>query len=202
MGVSLILSYLIGNLSPGWLIAYCKGAGDVRNQGSGATGATNTSRLLGKRWFFIILLLDVLKGALPILLLHLFFDHEAHLTDYTICGLAVITGHIWPIMLGFRGGKGIGPFIGVWLSIGFLYPPLYLTLLGPVLIGLLLLPVGKGALISALWALPSQPILLWLLTQNLHAFLTASVITLLILYAHRSNLASPLPKHENTQPDL
>ncbi len=185
--VILAIAYLVGNISPGWLLVRLRRGGDVRQQGSGGTGATNTARALGRWWFYVVLALDILKAACAVNLPWLAFDGRAPLTYFLACGIAVITGHIWPVLLGFRGGKGVGPFLGVWLGMGslcWLYP---FTLLGPILAGLFFLPLRKGAFMCALCGLMGQPLCFWLVSKNALAAALAAVIVLLIQFAHRSN---------------
>jgi glycerol-3-phosphate acyltransferase PlsY len=204
----------VGNISPGWWLARLLGCGDVRAQGSGGTGATNTARALGKKWFYVVLVLDMLKAAVAVLLP---LDRNAPLTLllgmqlstpaqplalHAACAAAVIAGHIWPVCLGFRGGKGVGPFIGAWLAMGAVAWPQYwflpLTLLGPIVAGLFFLPLKKGAFMSALCGLTAQPLLLWLFTKDILATALAALTAALVMLAHRSNFKSAFGKKKQT----
>lgn len=107
-----VASYFLGGLSAGyWLVRWRTGA-DVREQGSGATGATNVGRVLGRAGFAVTLLLDAAKAALAVLTARHFEVGE--LAEHA-CALAVLAGHVWPAQLRFRGGKGIAPLLGAWL---------------------------------------------------------------------------------------
>lgn len=107
-----LASYFLGGLSAGyWLVRWRTGA-DVRAQGSGATGATNVGRLLGRTGFALTLLLDAGKAALAVLAARHF---ELGQLGEHACGLAALAGHVWPAQLGFRGGKGVAPLLGAWL---------------------------------------------------------------------------------------
>jgi glycerol-3-phosphate acyltransferase PlsY len=191
-------AYFVGNLSPGWLLVRLFGRGDVRTQGSGGTGATNTARALGKGWFYAVLALDMLKAAFAVWLPTLLAAIGAvaplpadAFPVFAVCGVGVIMGHIWPVFLGFRGGKGVGPFIGVWCALGFVAWPQYwavpFTLLAPIVIGFFFLPFKKGAFMSALCGLFTQPLTLWVFTRNAPATALAVAIVVCILIAHRSN---------------
>ena len=105
----LLAAYGLGGLSPGWwLVRRAKGA-DLRTQGSGATGATNAGRVLGTRGFILVLVLDAIKGAVAVIGVRLL----APGSPWTALALpAVVAGHIWPIWLGFRGGRGGAPLLG------------------------------------------------------------------------------------------
>src|SRR5215217_2822424 len=105
-------AYFLGGVSAGyWLVRVRTGA-DVRTQGSGATGATNAARLLGRNGFALVLALDAAKGAIAVLVARLlgFVDGWEF-----AAAAAVIAGHVWPVQLGFRGGRGLGPLLGAWL---------------------------------------------------------------------------------------
>ena len=113
-----VASYLAGSIPFGLMIGrFVKGI-DIREHGSGNIGATNAGRVLGKKWGLICLLLDALKGLLPVLLLPRLIGGESssaeQLTDLAvISGVATIVGHMFPCWLGFRGGKGVATSLGV-----------------------------------------------------------------------------------------
>ena len=113
-----LLAYLVGCVSFALLVCRLKGV-DIRAHGSGNPGATNVGRLLGKRWGRAVLVLDILKGLLPVALLSAWpgavdADGKAPILA------AVVTGHVFPLTAGFRGGKGVAAFIGGTLA----YDPL------------------------------------------------------------------------------
>lgn len=116
-----LIGYLLGSIPFGYLIARSKGV-DIRTQGSGNIGATNVGRVLGFRFFVLVFLLDFMKGALPVALFLLLqrYDpdpqsawHLRYLYTPELAGFAAILGHMFPIYLGFRGGKGVATTIGV-----------------------------------------------------------------------------------------
>ena len=110
-----VAAYLFGSIPFGLVLARLAGGVDVRKHGSGNIGATNVGRVLGKKWGLACLALDVLKGLLPTLLL----PRLAPLPDdwrsvaAVACGAAAVLGHVFPIWLGFRGGKGVATGAGV-----------------------------------------------------------------------------------------
>ncbi|ADU95983.1 glycerol-3-phosphate 1-O-acyltransferase PlsY [Thermovibrio ammonificans] len=109
----ILLAFLLGSVPFGYVIGKLKGV-DVRKHGSGNIGATNVSRVLGKKWGAVVLLLDALKGALPVLLLKL---SGAPLHYQVLAGLAAVLGHCFSPFLGFRGGKGVATGLGAFLVI-------------------------------------------------------------------------------------
>ena len=111
---------LVGGISPGYLLVRHARGFDVRDQGSGKTGATNTARLLGRGAFVLVLCADVAKAAVPVGIASLVFPDVAQ-----PIALGVVAGHIWPPTLALRGGRGVAPALG---AIAILDP-----LLAPVL---------------------------------------------------------------------
>src|SRR5262245_23228277 len=124
-----VLSYLLGAVPFGYLIGRWRGV-DILAQGSGNIGATNVGRLLGKRWGIVVFLLDFAKGAVPVVLAGLLPDPvEVDLLPDTlpvVAGVAAFLGHLFPVYLGFRGGKGVATGAGViailvpWIPVGVL----------------------------------------------------------------------------------
>ncbi len=112
--LALVGAYLVGGIPFGLLLPKYGAGVDVRRVGSGNIGATNVARTLGFKWGLAVLLLDAAKGAGPALLFPLLVDdHSEHVR--VGCGLAAILGHVFPVWLGFRGGKGVATALGVVL---------------------------------------------------------------------------------------
>jgi glycerol-3-phosphate acyltransferase PlsY len=132
------LAYLLGGVSAGYWLVRLRTGTDVRALGSGATGATNAARVLGRGGFVVVLALDAAKGALACLGAR-FAGLDAG-WEFAAAA-AVVAGHVWPIQLGFRGGRGLGPLLGAWLA------------LAPLAIGGCLLVAGLG------WAVSRQKVL-------------------------------------------
>lgn len=111
------LAYLIGSIPFGYLTARLVRGIDIRQHGSGNIGATNVGRVLGNRWGLFVLVLDLLKGLLPVWLLPLWFVGVfTYLTHVkVVVGVMTIVGHMAPCWLGFRGGKGVATALGVVL---------------------------------------------------------------------------------------
>ncbi|MBR6126985.1 glycerol-3-phosphate acyltransferase [bacterium] len=94
LAATLIFAYIIGSIPTGYLIVKAKTGQDIRTIGSGSTGATNVKRVLGKKWFFTVMLLDAFKGALPVILAKLFVSTGAYIgLAPVIAAVAVIIGH-------------------------------------------------------------------------------------------------------------
>lgn len=172
-----LIGYFAGSIPFGLLLAQAAGLGDIRKIGSGNIGATNVLRTGNKTVAALTLLCDVLKGFLPVLLARwLNGDVAAVLT-----GFAAMAGHIFPIWLGFKGGKGVATAAGVLF--GWSWPVAIAAVLGWVLVfsatrisSLSALCAILAAVVGALWFDPSQ---VWFV-----ALLGAVVIV-----THRANIA-------------
>lgn len=112
--VGLLIGYLLGSIPTGLWLGRWRGGVDIRASGSGRTGATNTFRSLGLRWSVAVLLLDALKGAVPILIVTAVWDSP---TGDVLAGLAAIVGHQFPLYAGFKGGRGAATAMGSSLAI-------------------------------------------------------------------------------------
>ena len=120
VGLVIVASYLIGSIPTGYLIVKGMTGQDIRTIGSGSTGATNVKRVLGKKWFFIVMLLDALKGALPVVLAKLYAGDVSNVGLFPVlAAVAVIIGHSKPIFLQFKGGKSVASGVGTILALNW-----------------------------------------------------------------------------------
>lgn len=188
----LLFSYLIGAIPFGLLFSRAAGK-DVRLEGSGNIGATNVNRVLGKKLGILTLLCDVAKGFLPVfaasILLPVGDNWELFIA---LSGLATVLGHMFPVYLGFKGGKGVATALGVFL---FFSP-------WSILIALLVFVavVGISGFVSAgsLAAAGLIPFCIWFLSGSPSTFLVAAVIAVLIWTKHRSNISRLLKGEEKS----
>ena len=184
--IVLIVAYLIGSIPFGYLIVRTMSGGDIRQTGSGGTGATNVSRRAGKAAGVLTLLLDALKGAAAVLIAQTVAGND---WIKAAAAIAVIVGHIFPVWLGFRGGKGVATGVGVFLVLA----PIALLCAGIVFISIVFFTryVSLGSITAAALI----PLFVWLQNvfvepvADLRPLLTAAVVgALLILVAHRGNI--------------
>ena len=184
--VILIVAYLIGSIPFGYLIVRTKSGGDIRQTGSGGTGATNVSRRAGRAAGVLTLLLDAAKGAAAVLI-----AQNVSGSDWVkaAVAIAVIVGHIFPVWLGFRGGKGVATGVGVFLVLA----PIALLCAGVVFVSIVFFTryVSLGSIMAAILI----PLFVWLQNvfvepvADLRPLLTAAITgSLLILFAHRGNI--------------
>ncbi len=172
----LLFSYLLGSIPFGLLLTKAAGLGDVRAIGSGNIGATNVLRTGNKRLAAATLLLDGLKGAAAVLIVQHFARHE-----WPLAGLAVILGHLFPVWLGFKGGKGVATGLGVLLAACF---PVGLIACLTWLVTAYGLKISSAA---ALFAFAIAPIAAWAFGHNLLALL-ALLIAALVFWKHSANI--------------
>ena len=114
--VTVLLAYLCGSLPFGLLVARTIAGVDIRKEGSGNIGATNVGRVLGAKWGMTVLLLDALKGLFPVLLIPRCFaesDSGWFVLLQVLAGVSTVVGHMFPVWLKFRGGKGVATSLGV-----------------------------------------------------------------------------------------
>lgn len=183
--IILVLAYLMGNVSPSILLGKAKGI-DIRKEGSGNPGTTNTLRVMGKKAAVIVLLVDILKGTLAVVLSGLLFGQQMAMA----ATLAVFVGHVWPVLFGFRGGKGVATAFGALTG---LYPPLGLGCLAVVLIAVAITRyVSFGSIFGAL----ACPVLSYFLIRPFLPF--ACVMAAIVIWRHRSNIVR-LVHHEESK---
>ena len=179
-----ILSYLIGSIPFGFILTKFFLKKDIRNIGSGNIGATNALRAGNKSLGYGTLFLDIIKAIIPVVFVKLNYP------DYIfIASLCVFLGHIFPIWLKFKGGKGVATYVGILFSIN-------LTI-GFVFIGVWFFTflISKYSSLSSLFGSLSVPIYLFFFTsQNLVFF---SIMFILILYTHRENVKRLKNKEES-----
>lgn len=199
-----VVCYLVGAAPFALLAGRLKGV-DIRRQGSGNVGATNAGRVLGRQWFFIVFALDFLKGlasvALLFGLLNVWLDTGGAVEAQfglrnlsVVYGLAAILGHMFPIYLGFRGGKGIAVSAGVFV---WLAPYAFLAALGTFLIVYAASRyVSLGSICSAVVFCGSYFAFALLLRGEdplapgtLLLSATCVLLALLVVFKHRANIA-------------
>jgi glycerol-3-phosphate acyltransferase PlsY len=166
---------------------------DIREHGSGNVGATNALRVLGKKLGIACLLLDILKGAVPVIVAGLLLDPTATETPWLLAGVALCTilGHIFTIFLKFKGGKGVASTLGAFLALeptpvalAVIIGVVAISLTKWVSLGSLLIALGIPGFI-ALWAAMNDT----LGTPGFYApFGLGAVLCVLIFWSHRSNI--------------
>ncbi len=174
-----VAAYLIGGISTGYILVFFTHRIDVRSTGSGSSGARNAGRVLGRWGFYLTLLGDILKGMVVV--------YTAGLLDCAplIIGaavVAVIAGHIWPVWLKFRGGKGIATSLGAFAALDYTI----LVLGGSIM--LLVYLLSRSFLVSWGTAFFLLPLLTCVLGYPMHISASLALAVVIVLYAHKKNI--------------
>ncbi len=183
-----IAAFLMGSLPTGYLVAKAKGI-NIRAVGSGNIGATNVTRALGKGWGAFVLVIDALKGLLPVLFVRLYFtalpQHQLY-TMMAVSGIFAVAGHVFTPFLRFKGGKGIATSLGMFLAIS---PTLAASL---IVVWLLAFSITRVSSVGALCAAIAMPISAFFLFHGGPASdaMMASTLfmALFIVFTHRENI--------------
>jgi glycerol-3-phosphate acyltransferase PlsY len=193
--IAIISAYLLGSIPFGLLIAKAHGK-DLRSIGSGNIGATNVSRALGRRWAYFCFVLDVLKGLIPMLVTMLIAKPDSVLTLWLwlAAGCAAVLGHIFPIYLKFKGGKGVATSFGVALGLWPYYTICVLLAAGVWVLVVLIWRYVSLASIAASVVFPLVLISAIIVTpdwdfSNLWPILIIAVaIPIMVIIRHRENI--------------
>jgi acyl phosphate:glycerol-3-phosphate acyltransferase len=173
-----VLGYLLGSIPFGIVVTRAMGLGDLRQIGSGNIGATNVLRTGNKRAALVTLLLDGGKGAVAVLLARWLVGAE---DAAQVAGLAAFLGHLYPVWLGFKGGKGVATFLGLFLALSWQVG------LGLCLTWLVTALLARVSSIAALVAAASTGLwVLWRTDGSL--LLLAMILTVLVYVRHSDNL--------------
>ena len=177
LALTALLAYLLGSVPFGVLIARALGLGDLRRIGSGNIGATNVLRTGNKGAAAATLILDAAKGAVAVLAARYFAGETASM----VAGLAAFLGHLFPVWLGFRGGKGVATFLGVMLALAW---PVGLACCAT---WAAVAAAARLSSLAALVAAVSAPMWLWLLGPR-EAIWLGAALAALVLIRHHANI--------------
>jgi len=186
----IIIFYLIGSLPFALILTKLSGFGDIRNIGSGNVGATNVLRTGNKYLAFIVLSLDIIKGFIPLIILQVYFE-DLSLLNKIIVGHFAIIGHIFPIWLKFKGGKGVATYIGFLFSINPYIGLLFLILWMAVALS------TKYSSLGSLTAILVAPIYFIFINFNLYIGIFFIYLSLIIYLKHSENIKRLLNKTES-----
>src|SRR5262249_51732143 len=180
---ALALGYVLGSIPFGLVLTRFPGTQDIRAIGSGSIGATNVLRTGRKGLAAATLVCDVLKGTAAVVLANWLFGRDPAL----IAGLGAFAGHLFPVWLGFKGGKGVATYIGILGGIALIgaswIPPLAFAVIWLTVAGL-----TRYSSLGSLIACAATPAVLWAMGSHREAALFA-VLTVLVFVVHRGNIA-------------
>ena len=192
IAIAIVMGYLIGSIPTGYLIVKAKTGQDIRKVGSGSTGATNVKRVLGKKWVFIVMLLDAIKGALPVVLAILFLHaYSQYGLTPVAAAVAVLLGHSKSVFLGFTGGKSVASGVGTILALNPLVG------LSVAVIWGIITWVSKYVSLGSIIALAVSPFIMWAFKQPAGYIAYCALGAVYIIWLHRENIKRLIKGEEN-----
>ena len=201
--IIVLCAYLIGSIPTGWIIVKLMTGKDIRKIGSGSTGATNVKRVLGTKWFFIVMLLDALKGFLPVWITVNHFDfysfvdsntntfHNIHGLSPAAAALAIVIGHSKSVFLDFTGGKSAASGIGTLIALSA--PAGLLAALIWGVITYFTKYVSAGSII----AVTMSVILMQAFSGNDYYVMYAALCAVFVIIRHKDNIIRLIKGAEN-----
>lgn len=189
----LILGYFLGSIPFGLLIAKKVKGIDIREHGSRSTGATNVFRVVGKKWGFLVLFLDALKGALAVILPQLFFAEIPFLSK-ALFAVSAILGHTFSFWIQWKGGKGVATSLGVFLALAPL--PAAATLAGWILVFSFTRVISIASLAAALLFPAAIAVFFNGREEFPYLFPLGFLLAVFIFYTHRANITRILKGEE------
>ena len=186
-----LFAYLIGSIPTGYIIVKAKTGKDIRTIGSGSTGATNVKRVLGKKWFFTVMILDAIKGMIPVLLTKYLILGDSIGLLAVIAAVTVIIGHSKPVFLKFKGGKSVASGIGTIYALNFI-AGIILTVIWCI-ITYFTKYVSVGSIIAILTA----PFIMYFLDSPVAYTIYCALAAIYIIYRHRENIKRVIQGNEN-----
>ena len=179
-----LICYFIGSIPFGYIFYKIIKKDDIRNHGSGNIGATNVNRLIGKKFGVITLILDFLKTFCPCLIIHKYFGTEVGV----VSGFLTILGHMFPIWLKFKGGKGVATYVGMLIILNYF--------LGIVfgIVWVITYLISKYSSLGSILGSLSVPIFIFFYSSDNIMFYF--IMFILIFYTHRENVKRLINKEE------
>lgn len=181
-----LIGYFSGSVPFGLILAKMGGLGDVRSIGSGNIGATNVLRTGSKKIAIATLLCDILKGAIPVLLAHSIAGEAVAI----VAGVAAFLGHVLPVWLKFKGGKGVATYLGVLFALCWPIALLFIA------IWIVLALIFRYSSVSSLGASAAMPFAAALIGQS-QLIAAAVFVATVIFFAHRGNIGRLLQGEES-----
>lgn len=180
IAIAAVVAYLIGSIPTGYIIVKAFTGQDIRTIGSGSTGATNVKRVMGKKWFFIVMILDALKGAIPVLFASLLpFLHSNSGVTAVIAAAFVLIGHSKSVFLGFTGGKSVASGVGTILALCW-----QVGLCIAVIWGIITY-VSRYVSLGSIIALALSPLLMFFFKQPIAYVVYCVIGAIYVIYLHR-----------------
>ena len=195
----IIISYLLGSIPTAYIFGRVLKNIDIRNFGSGNVGATNAFRVLGRTWGILVLILDVLKGLIPVTILGNYFlsycDYSSLLLRIFF-GFACICGHNWSLFLRFKGGKGVATTLGVLAGLGAVIIELRLIFLLVILVWLIVFLALRIVSLASILSVISLPLFMLIFYPVKELLFLSIILAIFIILRHKKNILGLLKAKE------
>ena len=182
--------YFFGSIPFAYILPKIFGLGDIRKLGSGNVGATNVLRAGNKLLAIIVLALDIIKGFVPLFILKNYYHNELTEMIILFIGSAAILGHIFPIWLKFKGGKGVATYIGFLFAINYIFGIIF------IITWLLIAFLKKYSSLASITSLVLLPLFVMLFSYEKQIIYLLILINLIIISKHYSNIYRLINKSE------
>lgn len=196
LAISAVLAYLIGSIPVAYIFGRVLKGIDIREHGSGNMGATNVFRVMGRGPGTAVLILDIIKGIIPVTILANIFGLEDALS-LVVLAVAAVAGHNWTIFLGFKGGKGMATSLGVLIGLAIQFQVLRIILLLVTTTWLALFLLLGFVSLASITAAVVFPILMVVFLEPLPLIIMSIVLCIFIVFRHRSNIKRLAKGQEN-----
>lgn len=187
-----VIAFLIGSIPTGYIIVKAKTGKDIRTVGSGSTGATNVKRVLGKNYFFLVMLLDAIKGAFPVVLGEIFATRGVSIGLIpVVAAIAVIIGHSKSVFLQFKGGKSVASGVGTIIALNWIAGLIIAAVWGVITY------TTKYVSVGSITALLLSPFVMYFLHAPIAYVGYCALGAIYIVYLHRENIKRLINGNEN-----
>ena len=186
-----VIFYLIGSIPFAFILTKLCGLEDIRNVGSGNVGSTNVLRTGNKTLALLVLILDICKGLIPLIVMKNYYDiYNANLI-LIIIGCMTILGHIFPIWLRFKGGKGVATYIGFLLALDYILGSFF------IFIWIILAMLKRYSSLSSIISLMIIPLTSFIILEEINISYFLIGISFFIIFMHKSNIMRLFNKTES-----
>ena len=186
----LLFAYILGSISTGFIAVKLLTGQDIREVGSGSTGATNVKRVLGTKWFFIVLLTDGIKGILTVVLARYFFTDTAGFITI-LSAVFVLLGHSKSVFLKFKGGKCVATGVGTILGLNPLVGLIVAAIWGAITY------ISKYVSLGSIIALPLSAVIMYFMDSHIAYSIYCLIGAIYIVWLHRSNIVRLINNNES-----
>jgi len=191
-----IAVYLLASIPVGLICSRLVDGSDIRQRGSGNIGATNVTRVLGRKWGILVFAVDFLKGFIAPFLVKAFVP-EAAVLLYISAAIIAVIGHNWPVFLKFKGGKGVSTSLGAVVALAMIFANFFLVIVVSVLIWNLIYFSTKMVSLASLSAALALPIFSFVFKVSWEFKLLTILLFVLVLIRHKSNITKIINKTEH-----